>query len=415
MGILQRFQAAFTAFSGSAPGPEDDFWYRPIPRGTIPGTNITPAASLAVAAVYACVRVIAETCASLPFNVYRRLPDGRGKEVADNHSLHNIIRYQPNEEQTAFEFWELVLVHALTAGNAFAEVTYGPEPKRTVQELCILQPSLVEIGRETESGEKFYRVKETPSSEAEIFFGDEILHIPGLGYDGLRGYSPIEMLRRAVEIAQASEIYQAQFFANGATPNTYITIPGALTKDNREALREWLKANYGGLGNAHKPGIFEGGGKMDAVPINHRDLQFLELRKFQTEEIARIFRVPLHLIQNLDRATFANIEHQSVEFANFTLRPWLTRIEQRVNMTLLGVREAANYFCEFNMSALLRGDSAARAEYYSKAISSAIMTPNEARAMENMNWLPGGDQLLVQGAMIPLEKAGETPAAPPAP
>lgn len=416
MSLRNRITVAYQAFMGqSAPAEDDDFWYNTLNlQGTIPGTTVTPEKSLAVVAVHACVSRISEGVGSLPFNVYRRIPNDRGKETAVDHPLHWIIRYQPNEYQTAMEFWQTALVHCLTAGNAYALVDYSADGRRTVRGLHLIAPNRVQVEWHKETRTKYFRVQVDDGKSPEVLYGDAVLHIPGMGYDGLIGYSPIETMRRAVELSQATEIYQARFFANNAVPNAYISFPvgATLSPAAREELRGWLKKNHGGLANAHNPGVFESGGKIETVPLNHRDMQYLELRKFQLDEISRIYNVPAHKLQNLERMTNNNIEYLGTDWGTGTLRPWCTRIEQRVNSTLLGVKEVNTYFAEFNMDAVLRADSQTRGEFYSKLIASGVMTPNEARSKENLNWLPGGDRLMIQGAMIPLEDAGKQQGAP---
>ena len=407
LSLLTRIKHARMAYLADAfPSPDDDYWYTARSRAGIPGTTITEKAAPQVSAVMACVRVIAETVASLPYGVHRWLPNDRGKESAREHPVDDIIRRNPNDDQTAMEFWETMLVHCLTNGNAYARVFFRPGPRQVPRAMVPILPQTVTVERDRESGVKFYRIR-VDGRPDEISLGDDILHIPGLGYDGLVGYSPIEMARRAIEMGQAAEIYAGQFFANGALPQSYATFPQTLSKDVREELKKWLKANHGGLTNAHNPGIFEQGGEIKSLNLNHRDMQFLELRRFQIEEIARIYRVPLHLVGDLSRSTNNNIEHQSLEFAMHTIRPWLVRIEQRVNKTLFGVREMDTYFSQFNMEGLLRGDSAGRSALYATLISHAVMTPNEARAKENLNWRQDGDRLFIQGAMVPVDMAGE--------
>jgi len=385
----------------AAPPPSADFWYVPIAQPTYTGKFVNEQTSLQCSAVYACVRVIAETVASLPFNVYRRLPEG-GKRVATEHPVHYLIHDSPNEELTAYEFWETLMLHVLTWGNAYARVLTGA--RDVVTALIPIPPDRVEVRRDLDTGVRYYRISE-PGKDPEILFDDQILHIPGLGYDGLRGYSPIEMQRQAVGLALAAEEYGARFFGNNAAPPMYLHSTQQLTDKSKENLMQWFSRKFGGVSNSHKLGILDNGVEIKTVPINHRDIQFLELRKFQIEEIARIFRVPLHLIQNLDRSTHNNIENQSIDFAMHTIRPWLVRIEKRVNKALFGPRESGTYFAEFVMEGLLRGDAKSRAEFYTAMRNAGIMTANEIREKENLNPLPGGDELFIQGAMVPVSQA----------
>lgn len=392
----------------SAPPPDSDFWYKPAGAiaTTITGIYVTPQSSLQSIAVSACRNVIAQTLASLPLNVYRRLPDG-GREIDREHSVYPIVHDNANEELTSFEFWEGEIGKVLTFGNSYSLIELGP--RDAVTGLIPLRPDYMQVKRDPQTKVKYYEYRSPGTGKPEIYLDDQILHIPGAGYtqDGLIGYSPVEMHRRSIEMGQAAEEYGARFFLNNGVPPQYISFPGALNDKTRENLFTWFMDRFGGLKNAHKLGVLDMGGKIETVPINHRDIQFLELRKFQLEEICRIFRVPLHMVQSLDHATNNNIEAQGINFVMHTIRPWAAKIEKRLNKSLLGPREAKNWFIEFNLDGLLRGDSIARATYYTGLRNAGIITANEVRARENMNPIEGGDELLVQGAMIPVSMAGQ--------
>jgi HK97 family phage portal protein len=385
--------------------PTDDFWYNDAGASiTDTGIYVAPASSLQAVGVYACVNVLAQTVASLPLNVLRR--DGDSTQVDQTHELYDVLHNSPNEELTSFEFWEMEMAKLCTWGNSYSRLEMVG-PKKIVEALHPLRPDYVQVKRDAETRVRYYEYREPGFGAPEILMDDQVLHIPGLGYDGLKGYSPIELMRRPIEMAIAAETYGARFFKNNAVPPAYISFPAGVGQKALEDWAEWFKRKFGGVRNAHKLGVIDSGGEIKTVPINHRDIQFLELRKFQLEEIARIYRVPLHLIQSLERSTNNNIEHQGIDFAMHTIRPWLVRIEKRLNKALFGPRERQIYFAEFNMDALLRGDAASRAEYYSKMIGSAAMKPNEARRKENLPPVEGGDRLYIQGAMIPVEMAGQ--------
>lgn len=390
----------------AAPGPTSDFWYKQAEQiqQSITGIYVGPQSSLQATGVYACVNVLAQTVASLPKHVIIR--EGEKKTIDRNHDVYGLLHDSPNDEQTSFEFWESEMAKLCTWGNSYSKLELVGE-RKVVESIKALNPAYMTVARDTETKLRFYSYQEPGWGKPETWLEDEILHIPGLGYDGLKGYSPIELMRRPIEMARAAEEYGARFFLNNATPPQYISFPNALSDKARENLFDWFMSKFGGLKNSHKLGILDNGGEIKTVPINHRDIQFLELRKFQLEEIARIYRVPLHLIQSLERSTNNNIEHQGIDFAMHTIRPWLVRIEQRLNKALFGPREKNRWFVEFNMDGLLRGDATSRAEFYAKMIANAAMTPNEARAKENLDALPGGDQLFIQGAMVPVEMAGQ--------
>jgi len=312
MSLLGRmFRAAL-----SSEAPDSDFWYKPVPSR--PG-YVSQESALRIAAVWACIRVIAETVASLPCQVYRREEDGR--RIDREHSLYRILHDAPNDDMTAFEFWELAAKHLCTYGNFFARIYM--DQRATVTELRPIPPSMVSVSRDSQTGVMVYTVRS--GGNAEVYTASDILHIPGLGYDGVEhliGFSPVEYCRQSMVLASDAESYGANFFANNATPPAYVSIPQALNDEGFMRLEKWFKGKFGGVKNAGKLGILDQGGEIKTVPINHRDMQFLELRKYQVEEIARIYRVPLHLIQSLDRATNNNIEQQALDFVQNTIRPW---------------------------------------------------------------------------------------------
>ena len=235
---------------------------------------------------------------------------------------------------------------------------------------------------------------------------EQVLHIPGLGFDGLVGYSPIAMAKNAIGLAVACDEYGASFFANGASPSAVLEHPGVIK--NPERVREAWQRAYGS-GNAHKTAILEEGMKYTPISIPNNEAQFLETRKFQIEEIARLYRVPLHMIGDLDHATFSNIEHLSLEFVKYTLDPWLVRWEQGLQKALLSDSEKGRYFIKFNVEGLLRGDYASRMQGYSIGIQNGFLCPNDVRTLEDMNVIPdeeGGNTFMVNGSMTPLNMAG---------
>jgi len=401
-------EGRFAHLSGS-PAVDDEFWYKPVgARGTSTGIYVSAGNSLQSSTVYACVSRIAATFASLPFNVHRRLPND-GKELARDHRLFSILHSDPNDEQTAFEFWEIAITHLLTWGNAYARIVM--DDKRNVLELKQLAPHQVTPKRDPATGLRFYEC--WINRNLEILFDDEMFHIPWFGGDGLKGCSPIELQRRAIEHEMAASEYGARFFLNSG-PYRYLAAPGPLSPTAMTNLLDWVMKKFGGLKNAHTMGILDQGITIETVATNHRDLQFLELRGAGVEEIARIYNMPLHMIQSMTAATNNNIEHQGIDYGTHTIHPICERVEQRVHKALFGVREKLTFFAEVNLDALMRGDAVSRAEYIGKRITSGTMTPNEARIRENDNPLPGGDKLYIQGAMVPLEDAGKqlTAAAP---
>ena len=235
----------------------------------------------------------------------------------------------------------------------------------------------------------------------------DVLHIPGLGFDGLVGYSPIAMAKNAIGMAIACEEYGAKFFANGAAPGGVLEHPGTIKDPQR--VRESWQSTFGGSGNSNKIAVLEEGMKYTPIGISPEQAQFLETRKFQINEIARIFRVPPHMVGDLEKSSFSNIEQQSLEFVKYTLEPWLVRWEQSVQRTLFSPEEKKRYFAKFNVDGLLRGDYASRMTGYATARQNGWMSANDIRELENMDRIPaeeGGDLYLINGNMLPLGNAG---------
>lgn len=385
-------------------GPEDDFWYRPTPG--LPGSRyMSSSTALRVGTVWACVRVISETLGSLPFKVYRRVENGKLEDPS--HPLYRLIHDSPNPAMTAMEFWKLAAQRICTHGNFYARIVM--DEREVVRSLRPLDPSRMRVIRDPMTELLVYVY--TPQGGPSVpYLADEVLHIPGLGYDGednLTGLDPIAIHAQSLGLTLDAEGYASRFFANNANHGTWLQASQNMSTEKKREFLQWFMDNFGGVKNSGKPAILDNGFELKSLPVNHQHMQFIETRKYQVEEICRIFRVPPHLVQDLARSTNNNIEHQAIDFVTHTIRPWAEMIEQRINMSLFGPREGARYFAEFNLDSILRGDAVSRAEYYGKRIANGNMTPNEARVRENDNPLPGGDRLYIQGAMVPLEMAGQ--------
>jgi HK97 family phage portal protein len=382
---------------GATPPPDNDFWYKPVSGYTF---GVSADSAMRLSAVWACVRVIAETIGSLPCGVYRRTRDGR--EIDRNHALYYLLHDSPNDDMSAFEFWELAAKCLCLQGNFYARIYTNM--RGDVTRLVPMDPSKMSVKRDKQTGILVYTYGQDQYTASDIF------HIPGLGYDGedyLTGFSPVTYMAQSIGMTLDAESYGANFFRNNATPPAYLTVPQALSNEARKNLQTWFLQEFGGVKNAGKIGVLEQGGEIKTVSINHRDMQFLELRQYQKSDICSIYRVPPHMIQDLTRSTNNNIEHQGIDFATHTIRPWLTRIEKRIKMQLFGPREAALYYAEFNMDALLRGDAASRGTFYSTLRNIGVLNANEIRAKENLNPYDGGEKYLIQGAMVPVEQAGQ--------
>ncbi|MCL1857693.1 MAG: phage portal protein [Oscillospiraceae bacterium] len=372
--------------------------------GTSSGKAVNERTAMQTTAVYACVRILAESIAGLPLHIYKYKSDG-GNEKAVSHPLYHTLHDEPNPEMTSFVFRETLMSHLLLWGNAYAQIIRDGRGK--VLSLFPLLPNMVEVDRSA-NGEIFYTYKRGADENEKVTLRrDEVLHIPGLGFDGLVGYSPIAMAKNAVGMAIATEEYGASFFANGANPGGVLEHPNVV-KDIQRVKDSWNTA-YQGSKNAHRVAILEEGMKFHQIGIPPEQAQFLETRKFQINEIARIFRVPPHMVGDLEKSSFSNIEQQSLEFVKYTLDPWVVRWEQALQQSLMLPSEKGAYFVRFNLDGLLRGDYASRMTGYSTARQNGWMSANDIRELENMNRIPaeeGGDLYLVNGNMLPLKDAG---------
>ena len=377
--------------------------------GTTSGKAVTERSAMQMTAVYSCVRILAEAVAGLPLHLYRYKEDG-GKEKALDHPLYLLLHDEPNPEMSSFVFRETLMTHLLLWGNAYAQIIRNG--KGEVIALYPLMPNRMVVDRDIH-GQLYYQYTRS-TEEAPTMKGvtvnlppSDVLHIPGLGFDGLVGYSPIAMAKNAIGMAIACEEYGAKFFANGAAPGGVLEHPGTIKDPQR--VRESWQSTFGGSGNSNKIAVLEEGMKYTPIGISPEQAQFLETRKFQINEIARIFRVPPHMVGDLEKSSFSNIEQQSLEFVKYTLEPWLVRWEQSIQRTLFSPEEKKRYFAKFNVEGLLRGDYASRMSGYATARQNGWMSANDIRELENMDRIPaeeGGDLYLINGNMLPLGNAG---------
>ena len=372
------------------------------------GKRVTDRTALQHTVVYACVRVLSEAIASLPLHVYKYTD--KGKERVQQHPLFYLLHDEPNPEMTSFVFRETLMSHLLIYGNAYAQIIRNGRGE--VIGLYPLMPDRIKVDRDERNRlvyiySRYDEANPNFKVQGDIILRQEdVLHIPGLGYDGLVGYSPIAMAKNAIGISLACEEYGASFFGNGASPSGVLEHPGVIK--NPERVRDaWQKA-YGGNNN-HRTAILEEGMKYTPISIPNNEAQFLETRKFQIAEIARLYRVPLHMIGDLEHATFSNIEEQSLEFVKYTLDPWIIRWEQSLQKALLSESEKKQYFIKFNVDGLLRGDYASRMQGYATARQNGWMSANDIRELEDMNRIPaelGGDLYLCNGSFTQLQDAG---------
>ena len=375
------------------------------------GEKVDEQSAMQISTVYACVRLLAETVAALPLHLYRYTDGGKGKESAFDHPLYRILYRQPNDEMSSFIWRETMMTHLLLWGNAYSQIIR--DGRNNVLGLYPLLPENVEVDRD-EQGQLYYiyhaYTDEVPGEQnQDIYFRkDEILHIPGLGFNGLVGFSPIAMTKNSLGTTLAVEKYGASFFKNGAQPSGVLEHPGVL-KDPQKIRDNWT-AVYGGANNAHRVAVLEEGMAYKAISLPPEDSQFLSTRQFGVEEICRIFRVPPHMVQSLEHATFSNIEHQSIDFVVHTLTPWLVRFEQAIIKDLLLEEEQDVLFPKFNVDGLLRGDYQSRMNGYATGISNGFLSPNDIHRLENMDLIPaeeGGDDYYLNGGYVKLRDAGK--------
>lgn len=385
--------------------------------GTSAGQSVNERSAMQMSAVYACVRILSEAIAALPLHFYQ-YNDSGSKEKAIQHPLYPILHDEPNPEMTAFSFRETLMTHLLLWGNAYAQIIRNGRGE--ILALHPLMPDRMTVDRDAR-GRVYYEYTRSESDantlgkkSSVLLLPEDVFHIPGLGFDGLVGYSPIAMAKRAVGLGLACDEYGAAFYANGAQPGGVLEHPGVVK--NPQRVRDSWNAIYQGAKNAHKVAILEEGMSYKPISINPQEAQFLETRKFQIDEIARIFRVPPHMVGDLDKSSFSNIEQQSLEFVKYTLAPWIARWEQTIHRTLLLPSEKARHFARFNVEGLLRGDYQSRMNGYAVARQNGWMSANDIRELENLDRIPaeaGGDLYLINGNMTKLEDAGLFAGSPP--
>ena len=401
-GLFHSRDKPTNATSGSS--------YRFFLGGSTSGKTVTERSAMQMTAVYSCVRILAEAIAGLPLHLYTYKEDG-GKEKAIGHPLYLLLHDEPNPEMSSFVFRETLMTHLLLWGNGYAQIIRNGRGE--VVALYPLMPDRMVVDRDAR-GRIYYEYTRSDSDvntlgkkSSVLLLPEDVFHIPGLGFDGLVGYSPIAMAKQAVGLGLACDEYGASFYQNGAQPGGVLEHPGVVK--NPQRVRDSWNAIYQGAKNAHKVAILEEGMSYKPISINPQEAQFLETRKFQIDEIARIFRVPPHMVGDLDKSSFSNIEQQSLEFVKYTLSPWIARWEQAIHRALLLPDEKPRYFARFNVEGLLRGDYQSRMNGYAVARQNGWMSANDIRELENLDRIPaeaGGDLYRINGNMTNLEDAG---------
>lgn len=400
-GLFRSRDAPRNSTSGSA--------YRFFMGNSTSGKRVNERSAMQMTAVYSCVRILSEAVAGLPLHLYQ-YTDKSSREKAVDNPLYFLLHDEPNTEMTSFVFRETLMTHLLLWGNAYSQIIRNG--KGEVVGLYPLMPDRMTVNRD-EKGRLYYEYMVSSDDAKTLKDGTvrlspyDVLHIPGLGFDGLVGYSPIAMAKNAIGLAIAAEEYGSKFYANGATPSGILEYPGTVKEPDK--VRESWNAGFGGSSNAHKIAVLEEGMKYTPISISPNEAQFLETRKFQINEIARIFRVPPHMVGDLEKSSFSNIEQQSLEFVKYTLEPWLVRWEQAMQRSLIPQDDKSRYFIKFNVDGLLRGDYQSRMQGYATARQNGWMSANDIRELENLDRIPaedGGDLYLINGNMMPLSMSG---------
>lgn len=374
------------------------------------GERVDEKSAMQISTVYACVRLLSESVAGLPLHLYKYTGKNGEKEMATDHPLYKILYRQPNPEMTSFTFREVLMTSLLLWGNAYAQIIR--DGKNGILALYPLSPENVEVDRD--NGGNIYYIYHAYTDEIPgennkdiILQREDMFHIPGLGFNGLVGFSPIAMMKNALGSTMAVEKFGSAFFRNGAQPSGVLEHPGTL-KDPAKIRENW-SAVYGGANNAHKVAVLEEGMQYKPISLNPQDSQFLETKKFSVDEICRIFRVPPHMVQDLEHATFSNIEHQSLDFVVHSLMPWLIRFEQGIVKDLLLEDEQDDYFPKFNVDGLLRGDYQSRMNGYATGFANGFLSPNDIRRLENLDPIPdelGGNVYVANGSYVQLKDIG---------
>ena len=351
------------------------------------GRSINRRTAMQLTAVFGCIRVLTESVGMLPCHLFEQ--KGDRKEKAVDHAIYKLLAVKPNDYMTPQELWELLIACLCLKGNFYG---YKVKTLGKVSEILPLDPDCVEPKLDS-NWKPVYKVTFKDGSQ-DVLTQDEIWHVRIFTLDGLTGLSPISYARQAISLGLDTEEFGGNLFKNGAVGSGVLSTDQQLTDDAFERLRKDFESKYQGMKNMHKPLILEMGLKWQQITMKAEDTQFLETRKFQKDEICAIFRVPPHMIANLEKATFSNIEHQAQSFVNYSLMPYLTRIEQRINIGLLNDKDQGRYYAKFNAGALLRGDMKSRFEAYAKGIQWSIYSPNDCRELEDLNPREGGDLYL---------------------
>lgn len=402
MGVLDRLSPLPRAETTTLRSPAT--WFLEalgLAKESTSGVRVSEAVAMGLSAYYCGVSMIARTIGSLPLNVYRKA--GREREVADQHPAHWLLHHAPNPHMTAMALRQTWLLHAIGRGNAYGEIVWDGRARPVA-----IWPLLPTTTRPIldEDGELWYELR-VPNMEVRYLPAENVLHIPGLGFDGIVGYGLLQVARNAIGLNAAQDQYAAKFFRNGGTISGAIESPNVLKDDTFNRLKREIAEKFSGLENAHRVAILEAGLKFNPLNPTHEEAQLIETRRFSVEEWARWLNMPPHKLKEMSKATFSNIEHQNIEWVVDTLRPWLVAFEQEFNRKLFFKQSV--FYTKHVVEGLLRGDLKARYDAYAVARQWGWMSANDVLELEDSNPLPGkqGDMYLVPSNMVPADKAGK--------
>ncbi|MFD2334717.1 phage portal protein [Cohnella sp. GCM10020058] len=403
MGVISRLVRG-----GKSAYSLEDFEHSLFMRGrgsTLSGVSVSEDSAMRFITVFSCIRVLAEGVGALPLHVYKRRSNGKGQDRAEDHPVFALLHDAPNDEMTSQSWRESQVGQLASSGNCYSIKTLNRRGQ--VAELYPVPWYDCRPVRNKQTNALEYDLNDR--GKVETLPAEKVLHVPGFGFDGLMGYSPIQMAREAVGLGMAASEFTARFYGNGMNIGSAVEFPNAMSEDAYNRLKAWIEEKGEGLANSWKPIILEEGGKFARFPLTFVDAQFIETRKLNRDELCGLFRVPPHMIANLERSTNNNIEQQNLEFIQFSLLPYLTRIEQACNMKLFTPEErAAGYYVKFNLDGLQRGDYKSRQEGLNIQRQNGIINADEWREKEEMNPIEdgSGERYLVNGNMVPTDEAG---------
>jgi HK97 family phage portal protein len=381
-------------------------WGRP----TTAGVPVSEQSAMNLIEVHKCVKVRAETRGCLPVGIYKKRPNNGGRDLARDHPLQELLNIAPNNEMDSQTFYERMEIYFSLWGNDYSIITRNTSRNKDVRELYPVSAYQMRVKRDPETQDLFYEYRDR--GQTERLPPEKVFHIRGMSFDGLTGISTIGMAREAVAQGLAMQEFTNRFFGNGMNFGGILEVPGTLTPAARENMKKAAEELAGGLGNAWEPYVLEEGTKYNRIPMSFVDAQFIEVMRLSKQDIDGLFRVPPHMVGNLERSTNNNIEHQGIEFVTYSLLPMITRFERTANWRLLTRAErAAGYYVKVNVDALLRGDAASRGEYLQKKRQNGALSANEWKDLDDENPIEqeGGDAYLVNGNMISLGTAMNQP------